>query len=77
MEELGCWKLGYYACAAVLCCFLVANWANLPSNPSRIELSSLLSIFTGIDWVGVFIASAGLGLVSYTCAYVLNPSLRC
>ncbi|KAK5989466.1 MFS-type transporter 1 [Cladobotryum mycophilum] len=75
LEELGQWRYGYYISTAILGFFIVANWINLPADVRPFELSSFSSLATDIDWIGVLIASTGLGLISYTCA-VLSQNVR-
>lgn len=73
VEAAGDWRLGYHVCAAVLAAFVVANWLVLPPPDGRVAGAAAAdwgSVGAGVDWVGIAVSSVGLGLVSYTCAYV-------
>jgi MFS family permease len=62
----GNWRFGYYVCTGVFIFLFICNLLCLPANPPR-EDSSFTALVSTIDWIGLFIASAAFGLISYTC----------
>ncbi|KAK0623876.1 major facilitator superfamily domain-containing protein [Immersiella caudata] len=87
-ETLGSWRVGYYVCAGVLGVLVVANWYNLrrgtslnrPGKDTRMHGKKVQvwwrSLASGIDWTGLAISSAGLGLVSYASAIITEDPTR-
>jgi MFS family permease len=86
-ETLGSWRVGYYICAGVLGVLVVANWYNLrrgarpPAPPKQQQFGQRRvrvwsSLASSIDWTGVAISSAGLGLVSYASAIITEGPAR-
>lgn len=66
------WRFGFYLCAGIgLVCFVLACWF-LPQDRRRKEPLTRERLLYGIDWVGIFLSSTCLGLLSYALSYV-NP----
>lgn len=64
------WRFGFYLCAgATMVFFAIACWC-LPKDLPR-ETSTWTRLIYKIDWLGIFISSTSLGLLSYVLAYVL------
>lgn len=64
------WRLGYYACAVALGVFVITGCASLPSNKRPVTRSTFHRVVADTDWIGIVIASSGLGIISYTCTHV-------
>lgn len=71
VQAIGNWRLGYYVCAGILAAFIAMGLASIPPDKGVSMHSGVASLVTGIDWVGIFISSVCLGIISYTCTYDL------
>lgn len=64
------WRFGFYLCAGVmLFCIIIAFVCIPPDRPREVVTSKRLK--HGIDWLGIFISSVALGLLSYVLAYAI------
>ncbi|OAQ99514.1 hypothetical protein LLEC1_01701 [Akanthomyces lecanii] len=74
VQEAVNWRLGYYVCAPIIAAFVVAAWTSIPPNKNQSVRTSLLSLITEIDWIGIVMLSMGFGLLSYTCAVMTRDA---
>jgi hypothetical protein len=68
------WRLGFYVVGAATFLLSVINLWKLPKDVSSAPWTWKM-LASDIDWIGVFISSASLGLLSYVFAYVLTIPL--
>jgi MFS family permease len=68
MIEKAGWRSGFYLSGgAILVATLIGVWT-LPKVQPESNASTLKQLWTGIDWLGGIIASAGLALLAYVLA---------
>ncbi|KAJ5642921.1 major facilitator superfamily domain-containing protein [Penicillium longicatenatum] len=68
------WRFGYYLCAGATSILTVVNYFKLPQDKPR-DPFSIHRLRTEIDWVGILLSSACLGIISYVFANITdNPS---
>ncbi|KAJ5919435.1 hypothetical protein N7466_010378 [Penicillium verhagenii] len=65
------WRFGYYLCAGATSILTVVNYFKLPKDRPRAAFS-FCRFQTEIDWVGIIISSACLGIISYLFANITN-----
>lgn len=58
------WRFGYYLCAGVTIALAVVNFFKLPKDSDR-EPFTFGRLRREIDWIGVFLSSSSLGIISY------------
>lgn len=61
------WRFGYYLCAGATFILTVVNYFKLPQDRPRGPFS-FRRLRTEIDWVGILLSSACLGIISYVFA---------
>jgi MFS family permease len=67
MIEKAGWRSGFYLSGGAILLAALVGMRTLPDSPSQ-GRSTLSQLWTGIDWVGGIIASAGLALLAYVLA---------
>ncbi|KAJ5885832.1 major facilitator superfamily domain-containing protein [Penicillium tannophilum] len=63
------WRFGYYLCAGATFVLTVVNYFKLPQDRPR-DPFSFRRLWTEIDWVGILLSSACLGIISYVFANI-------
>lgn len=61
------WRFGYYLCAGTALILAVLNFFKLPKDSERGPIS-WRRLRSEIDWIGIFLSSACLGIISYVFA---------
>ncbi|KAJ5204926.1 major facilitator superfamily domain-containing protein [Penicillium cinerascens] len=68
------WRFGYYLCAGVTAILTLMLYFKLPIDKPR-ETFTLRRLRDEIDWIGIVLSSASLGLISYVFAVITdNPA---
>ncbi|KAJ6010359.1 major facilitator superfamily domain-containing protein [Penicillium sp. IBT 35674x] len=65
------WRFGYYLCAGATFILTVVNYFKLPQDRPR-DPFSFRRLRTEIDWVGILLSSACLGIISYVFANITD-----
>ncbi|KAJ5263921.1 major facilitator superfamily domain-containing protein [Penicillium angulare] len=65
------WRFGYYLCAGATFILTIVNFFKLPKDKPR-EPFSFSRLRTEIDWVGIFLSSACLGIISYVFSNITD-----
>ncbi|CAG7926266.1 unnamed protein product [Penicillium olsonii] len=65
------WRFGYYLCAGISMVLTLANFFKLPKDAVR-EPISWRRLRSEIDWVGIFLSSSCLGIISYVFATITD-----
>jgi len=66
------WRFGYYLCAGASFLLMAVNYFKLPKDKLR-EPVTIRRLQTEIDWIGILLSSACLGIISYVFSSVLFP----
>jgi MFS family permease len=61
------WRFGYYLCAGTALLLAVLNLFKLPKDAERGPIS-WRKLHSEVDWIGIFLSSACLGIISYVFA---------
>lgn len=76
-EELyGGWRSGFYLSGMIIILVTITNFGLLPKDRFKGKKFSVQRFSSEIDWLGVLISSASLGILSYIMGYV-NPIHVC
>ncbi|KAJ5378643.1 hypothetical protein N7509_011762 [Penicillium cosmopolitanum] len=68
------WRFGYYLCAGASFILMAVNYFKLPKDRPR-EPVTFHRLQTEIDWIGIILSSACLGIISYVFSAITdNPS---
>ncbi|KAJ5625124.1 major facilitator superfamily domain-containing protein [Penicillium lagena] len=62
------WRFGYYLCAGATMGLAVVNFFKLPKDSER-EPFTFGRLRREIDWIGIFLSSSSLGIISYPIEY--------
>jgi Major Facilitator Superfamily len=73
----GGWRSGFYLSGLTIIIITIMNLWLLPKNRFREKKLSFRGLRSEIDWLGVLISSACLGILSYIMAYVTPICARC
>ncbi|KAJ5728191.1 hypothetical protein N7493_004521 [Penicillium malachiteum] len=65
------WRFGYYLCAGATFLLTIVNYFKLPTDRPR-ECFSFSRLRTEIDWVGIVLSSACLGIISYVFSNITD-----
>ncbi|GFF94650.1 aminotriazole resistance protein [Aspergillus lentulus] len=65
------WRFGYYLCAGVTMGLAVVNFFKLPKDSAR-EPFTFGRLRREIDWMGIFLSSSSLGMISYVFAAITD-----
>lgn len=67
------WRFGYYLCAGASFLLMAVNYFKLPKDKLR-EPVTIRRLQTEIDWIGILLSSACLGIISYVFSSVYSPA---
>ena len=66
------WRTGYYICGSLLASFFFLGiWILPPDSPKNTVGHTMKRLKNEIDWLGVSMAAAGLGLVAFVLGFVI------
>ncbi|KAE8420608.1 major facilitator superfamily domain-containing protein [Aspergillus pseudocaelatus] len=65
------WRFGYYLCAGVTMGLAVVNFFKLPKDSER-QPFTFERLRREIDWMGIFLSSSSLGMISYVFAAITD-----
>ncbi|KAJ5241459.1 uncharacterized protein N7469_003050 [Penicillium citrinum] len=65
------WRFGYYLCAGASFLLMAVNYFKLPKDKLR-EPVTIRRLQTEIDWIGILLSSACLGIISYVFSAITD-----